>query len=178
VLEAHLPDGSRVEAIIPPAAPDGPCVSIRRFARNTLTADRLLALDAITPDALSFVTALVACKQNIIVAGGTNSGKTSLLNVLSSFCGSDERSSSSKTRANCSCSSRTWCNWKRNRAITRAGAWSRSGYRIIDLFTRVHQTGSTSVLRPTGALPRCLPLLQAHGFELPTAMIAASRSAS
>lgn len=91
VLEAHLPDGSRLEAIISPAAADGPYVSIRRFYRETLTAERLLALGSITPAAMQMLQGLVACKQNILVAGGTNSGKTSLLNVLSSFCAPDER---------------------------------------------------------------------------------------
>jgi pilus assembly protein CpaF len=91
VLEGHLPDGSRVEAIIPPAAPDGPCVAIRRFYREKLTGQALIDFGSITGDALAFVTSLVACKQNVIVAGGTASGKTSLLNVLSSFIDDGER---------------------------------------------------------------------------------------
>jgi pilus assembly protein CpaF len=82
ILEAHLPDGSRLEAILPPAAPDGPHVSIRRFFRQPLTLERLIELGALDEDAATFLATLVACKQNIIVAGGTGSGKTSFLNAL------------------------------------------------------------------------------------------------
>jgi pilus assembly protein CpaF len=91
ILEAHLPDGSRVEAVMPPAAPDGPYVCIRRFFREKLTAERLIAMGAVTPEAMDLLRALVALKQNIIVAGGTSSGKTSLLNVLSAYVSPDER---------------------------------------------------------------------------------------
>ena len=91
ILEARLPDGSRVEAVIPPASPDGPSVAIRRFSKDTLTIQKLLDFGSFTPDAGQVMHALVACKQNIIVAGGTGSGKTSMLNCLSSFAGHDER---------------------------------------------------------------------------------------
>ena len=91
LLEARLPDGSRVEAVIPPASPDGPSVAIRRFSKDTLTIDKLLAFGSFTAPAGQLMEALVACKQNIIVAGGTGSGKTSLLNCLSSFARDDER---------------------------------------------------------------------------------------
>jgi len=91
ILEARLPDGSRVEAVFPPAAPDGPCVAIRRFAKETLTIKKLVGFGSLTEDASALLSALVAIKQNIIVAGGTGSGKTSLLNALSSFIPSDER---------------------------------------------------------------------------------------
>jgi len=91
ILEARLPDGSRVEAILPPVAPDGPHVAIRRFFREALTVDKLIEINAITADAVQMLSAVVAGKQNIIVAGGTGSGKTSLLNVLSGFAAEDER---------------------------------------------------------------------------------------
>ncbi len=91
ILEARLPDGSRVEAVIPPASPDGPSVAIRRFFKDTLTIEKLLSFGSFTQDAAQVMKALVACKQNMIVAGGTGSGKTSLLNCLSSFAGDDER---------------------------------------------------------------------------------------
>jgi len=91
ILEARLPDGSRVEAIIPPAAPDGPSVAIRRFFKDTLTIEKLLEFGSLTRDASQALRAFVACKQNIIVAGGTGSGKTSLLNCLSSFAFPEER---------------------------------------------------------------------------------------
>jgi len=91
ILEARFPDGSRVEAVIPPASPDGPSVSIRRFSKDTLTIEKLLSFGSFTPDAAEVMESLVACKQNIIVAGGTGSGKTSMLNCLSSFIPDDQR---------------------------------------------------------------------------------------
>ena len=91
ILEARLPDGSRVEAVLPPAAPDGPMVAIRRFFRETLTIDRLIELGSFTPDSAMLLRAIVGVKQNIIVAGGTGSGKTSLLNALTGFIHDDER---------------------------------------------------------------------------------------
>ena len=91
ILEARLPDGSRVEAILPPAAPDGPALAIRRFFRETLTIERLIQFGSLTEAAAQLLSALVATKSNIVVAGGTGSGKTSLLNVLSGFCLDDER---------------------------------------------------------------------------------------
>ncbi len=91
ILEARLPDGSRIEAIIPPAAPDGPDVAIRRFFKETLTVKRLMDFGSITADASSVLECLVALKQNVVVAGGTGSGKTSLLNALGSFIPDGER---------------------------------------------------------------------------------------
>jgi pilus assembly protein CpaF len=77
--------------VLPPAAPDGPYVSIRRFFRETLTVDRLVEFGSLTPSAASMLATLVVLKQNVIVAGGTGSGKTSLLNALSGFIPDDER---------------------------------------------------------------------------------------
>ncbi len=91
ILEGRLPDGSRVEAILPPASPDGPHVAIRRFSRDALTMDKLLGFDALTPDAAELLRAMVHSKLNVLVAGGTGSGKTSLLNALSSFIPPYER---------------------------------------------------------------------------------------
>lgn len=91
VLEARLPDGSRVEAVMPPAAPDGPSVAIRRFAKNTLTVERLIKLRSMTLEAAQTIQALVLGKQNIIVAGGTASGKTSMLNALSGLISDGDR---------------------------------------------------------------------------------------
>lgn len=91
ILEGRLPDGSRIEAIMPPASPDGPSISIRRFSRETLTIEKLVQFDAMTPDAAMALQALVIGKLNIIVAGGTGSGKTSMLNALSSFVPEGER---------------------------------------------------------------------------------------
>lgn len=91
ILEARLPDGSRVEAVLPPAAPDGPMVAIRRFFRETLTIDRLIGFGSFTAESAQLLRAIVGVKQNIIVAGGTGSGKTSLLNALTGFIHDDER---------------------------------------------------------------------------------------
>jgi pilus assembly protein CpaF len=91
ILEARLPDGSRVEALLPCIAKGGPSVAIRRFSRETLTLKRLLDLGAISPDAVETLRALIECKQNVVVAGGTGSGKTSLLNALSVLVPAGER---------------------------------------------------------------------------------------
>lgn len=91
ILEGRLPDGSRVEAVLPPAAPDGPCVAIRRFFRETLTVEKLISFGSFSPEAGEFLRAVVAVKENTVVAGGTGSGKTSMLNALSGFITHDDR---------------------------------------------------------------------------------------
>jgi pilus assembly protein CpaF len=91
ILEGRLPDGSRIEAVFPPVAPDGPSVSIRRFFKETLTVKRLIGFGALTDDAALALHALVASKMNMLVAGGTGSGKTSMLNALSSYIPEGER---------------------------------------------------------------------------------------
>jgi pilus assembly protein CpaF len=91
ILEGRLPDGSRIEAVLPPAAPDGPHVSIRRFFKETLTVERLINFGAMTSEVAQGLKALVAAKLNVLVAGGTGSGKTSMLNALSSYIPEGER---------------------------------------------------------------------------------------
>jgi pilus assembly protein CpaF len=91
ILEGRLPDGSRIEAVLPPAAPNGPCVSIRRFFKETLTVERLIEFGAMTPDVADALHAIVVSKLNVLIAGGTGSGKTSMLNALSSFVPEGER---------------------------------------------------------------------------------------
>lgn len=91
ILEGRLPDGSRVEALLPPVAPDGPSVAIRRFSKDKLTLAKLLAFEALTTDAAELLRLLIECKQNIVVAGGTGSGKTSMLNALSALIPDGER---------------------------------------------------------------------------------------
>jgi pilus assembly protein CpaF len=91
ILEARLPDGSRVEALLPPAAPLGPLVAIRRFFRETLSVAKLVDLGSLTQEAAGLLSLVIECRQNLMVAGGTGSGKTSLLNALSSFIPTDER---------------------------------------------------------------------------------------
>ncbi len=91
ILDARLPDGSRVCAIVPPASRQGICLSIRRFPKQRLTMDELLRSGAISAPARKFLELCVLCKRNIVVAGGTGSGKTSMLNALSSFIPVNER---------------------------------------------------------------------------------------
>ena len=91
MVDARLPDGSRVNAIIPPLAVDGPILSIRRFATNPLTVERLLTYKSLTPPMVEVLQALGQAKVNILISGGTGSGKTTLLNVLSGFIPGSER---------------------------------------------------------------------------------------
>jgi pilus assembly protein CpaF len=91
MVDARLPDGSRVNAIIPPSAIDGPLVSIRRFAVNPLQMSDLIKLHTLTPPMAELLDALARAKVNILISGGTGSGKTTLLNVLSGFIPGDER---------------------------------------------------------------------------------------
>ena len=91
LLEGRLPDGSRVAAVLPPAGTGGPYVAIRRFFGEKLTMQRLLELDSVTPDGAEMIRVLVESKQNVIIAGGTSSGKTSLLNAVSEVIPEDER---------------------------------------------------------------------------------------
>lgn len=91
LVDARLPDGSRVNAIIPPLALKGPCLTIRKFAKEPLTVDNLVDFGTLTADMAEFLQACVEGKLNIVVSGGTGSGKTTTLNVLSSFIPVDER---------------------------------------------------------------------------------------
>lgn len=91
MVDARLPDGSRVNAIIPPLAIDGPILSIRRFARDPLELEDLINLQTLTPEIGEILKAVVKAKLNIVISGGTGSGKTTTLNVLSRFIPHDER---------------------------------------------------------------------------------------
>jgi pilus assembly protein CpaF len=91
MVDARLPDGSRINAIIPPLAVDGPCLSIRRFGLERLTADDLVANKTLTRTMLEFLQGCVKARLNILISGGTGAGKTTLLNVLSSFISNRER---------------------------------------------------------------------------------------
>lgn len=91
MVDARLPDGSRVNAIIPPSAIDGPLMSIRRFAVNPLKMDDLVNFQTLTPPMAQLLEALARAKVNVLVSGGTGSGKTTLLNILSGFIPDDER---------------------------------------------------------------------------------------
>jgi pilus assembly protein CpaF len=91
MVDARLPDGSRVNAIIPPISLIGPTLTIRIFAQTPLTVDNLIEFGTITNEAIEFLKACVVAKVNIIISGGTGSGKTTLLNILSGFIPGGER---------------------------------------------------------------------------------------
>jgi pilus assembly protein CpaF len=91
IVDARLPDGSRVNAIIPPLALDGPTLSIRRFGRHVITAEEMLANRTMMPGMLRFLAACVQAKVTILISGGTGSGKTTMLNALSRYIPEDER---------------------------------------------------------------------------------------
>ena len=90
-VDARLPDGSRVNAVIPPISLVGPVLTVRKFFRNPITIEQLISFGSITPEALQFLKACVEAKLNIIISGGTGSGKTTLLNILSQYIPPDER---------------------------------------------------------------------------------------
>jgi len=91
LVDARLPDGSRVNAIIPPAALDGPILSIRRFRRKALSIDNLLELGSISRPMANLLQGIIRCRINAIITGGTGSGKTTLLNILSRYIPDGER---------------------------------------------------------------------------------------
>ncbi len=91
MVDARLPDGSRVNVVIPPLALNGPCISIRKFAETALTVRDMVHLGTITEQMVDFLRACVLARLDIVVSGGTSTGKTTLLNVLSSFLPPDQR---------------------------------------------------------------------------------------
>lgn len=91
MVDARLPDGSRVNAIIPPLALDGPALSIRRFGTGPVAASQLTALKSISPEMLELLAAAVRARISILISGGTGAGKTTLLNILSQFIPQSER---------------------------------------------------------------------------------------
>jgi pilus assembly protein CpaF len=91
MVDARLPDGSRVNAVIPPLSLNGPVITIRKFSKDPFTVDELINMGTLTPEMADFLEACVKSRLNIVVSGGTGSGKTTTLNVLSSFIPEDER---------------------------------------------------------------------------------------
>lgn len=90
-VDARLPDGSRVNAVIPPISLVGPVLTIRKFSRNPITVEQLIQFGSVTQEAIQFLKACVEARLNVVISGGTGSGKTTLLNVLSGFIPADER---------------------------------------------------------------------------------------
>ena len=91
MVDARLPDGSRVNAIIPPLALDGPSLSIRRFGTGPLAANALVQLKSISPEMMEMLASAVKAKISIVISGGTGSGKTTLLNIMSQYIPNNER---------------------------------------------------------------------------------------
>jgi pilus assembly protein CpaF len=91
MVDARLPDGSRVNAIIPPLALDGPALSIRRFGASPLNAEKLLALKSISPEMLEILSSAVKARISVLISGGTGAGKTTFLNMLSHYIPETER---------------------------------------------------------------------------------------
>jgi len=91
MVDARLPDGSRVNAIIPPLALDGPALSIRRFGTTPLTAERMMELKTLSPEMLEVLSAAVRARTSILISGGTGAGKTTFLNMLSTYIPETER---------------------------------------------------------------------------------------
>jgi pilus assembly protein CpaF len=90
-MDARLPDGSRIHAILPPCSRKGVCMAIRKFSKDNLTIEKLLSFGSVSEAAVKFLNGCVHGKTNLLVSGGTGSGKTSLLNVVSEFIPSHER---------------------------------------------------------------------------------------
>jgi pilus assembly protein CpaF len=90
MVDARLPDGSRVNAVIPPVALDGPYLSIRKFKRDTLSGEDLLRSNSLTEGMLRLLDGVVKARLNVVISGGTGAGKTTLLNILSSYIPADE----------------------------------------------------------------------------------------
>lgn len=91
IVDSRLPDGSRVNIVLPPIALDGPVITIRRFPENPITIEQLIEYESITYEAAEFLERLVVAKYNIFISGGTGSGKTTFLNVLSNYIPNGER---------------------------------------------------------------------------------------
>jgi pilus assembly protein CpaF len=89
--DARLPDGSRINVVIPPVSIDGPCLTIRKFLKNKLTIEELIELGSINPFMAEFLRACVVARLNILITGNTSSGKTTLLNILTGFIPGNER---------------------------------------------------------------------------------------
>jgi len=90
-VDARLPDGSRVNAVIPPISLVGPTLTIRKFSKKPITVEQYIGFGAVTPEAMEFMKACVIARLNIVISGGTGSGKTTFLNILSGFIPPDER---------------------------------------------------------------------------------------
>ena len=124
ICDARLADGSRVNAIVPPLALDGPALTIRKFKKDKLTLDQLVKFGAISKEGAEILQIIGRCRANVLISGGTGSGKTTLLNCLTQLSTTKSASSPAKTPPNFNCSSHMWFGWKPGRPISRAKARS------------------------------------------------------
>ena len=123
ICDARLPDGSRVNVIVPPLALDGPALTIRKFRRDKLTLDKLVQFGTMSPEGAELLGIIGRVRCNILISGGTGSGKTTLLNCLTALHRRRTSASSpSRTPPSCSCSSRTSCAWRPARPTSKARA--------------------------------------------------------
>ena len=132
MVDARLADGSRVNAIIPPLAVDGPCMSIRRFGRDRLNAQDLLSNKTLTPSMLELLQGCVKARLNILISGGTGAGKTTFLNVLSSYISNRERIVTIEDAAELQLTRSTWFDWKRARPTSKGRARCSSANCVIN----------------------------------------------
>jgi len=130
MVDARLPDGSRINAIIPPLALTGPSLTIRRFRKEKFKIDDLIQLKSLSPNMAELIRAAVLCRKNIIVSGGTGSGKTTVLNVLSEFIPEEERIVTIEDAAELKLDQRHWLRLE-SRSPNIEG---RGGISIRDLF--------------------------------------------
>jgi pilus assembly protein CpaF len=91
MCDARLPDGSRVNAVVPPIAVDGPLLSIRKFTKMPLTIDRLIGMGSLTEEMATLIEGVVRARRNVLISGGTGSGKTTMLNAMSAYIDEQER---------------------------------------------------------------------------------------
>ena len=120
MVDARLADGSRVNAIIPPLAIDGPMLSIRRFAVDPLEIQDLLTLKTLTPEIGELLKGIVKARLNVLISGGTGTGKTTLLNVLSRFIPESERIVTIEDSAELQLKQDTWSGWRPGPPTSRA----------------------------------------------------------
>ena len=125
MVDARLRDGSRINAIIPPLAIDGPALSIRRFGKKRLAIDTLVARESISPEMVAMLQAMIRARLNLLVCGGTGSGKTTLLNCLSGFVPEDERIVTIEDSAEISLQQPHVVDWRAVRPTSKARAKSR-----------------------------------------------------
>ena len=120
MVDARLPDGSRVNAIIHPLAINGPMLTIRKFSKDPYTVDDLIAFGTMNERAAEFLDACVRGRLNILISGGTGTGKTTLLNVVSAVVPTTSASSPSRTRRSYDCTRSTCCGWSPGRRTSKA----------------------------------------------------------